>query len=141
MTTTFEGPGDAGPFTLALRPPLSDAELNDLFTASWPGHRPGSFAPVLERSLAWVAARGGDGRLVGYVNVAWDGGAHAFVLDTTVHPEARRKGLGVRLVRAAADAARAAGADWLHVDHEPHLESFYAACGFRPTAAGVMRLG
>ncbi|WP_374325439.1 hypothetical protein [Streptomyces sp. AP-93] len=31
--------------------------------------------------------------------MAWDGGAHAFVLDSTVHPDERRHGLGVRLVR------------------------------------------
>lgn len=129
---------DDGP-VLAVRPPLTDHELNALFAAAWPDHRPRPFAPVLARSLAWVAARSA-GRLVGFVNVAGDGGVHAFVLDTTVHPDERRRGLGVRLVRAAAEAARAAGAVWLHVDHEPHLESFYARCGFRPTAAGVMPL-
>lgn len=124
---------------LAIRPELTDAELNDLFAASWPGHRPASFAPVLARSLTWVAARRA-GRLVGFVNVAGDGGAHAFILDTTVHPDERRRGLGVRLVRAAAAEARARGAQWLHVDYEPHLEPFYARCGFRPTAAGLMPL-
>ncbi|WP_405495126.1 GNAT family N-acetyltransferase [Streptomyces sp. NBC_00096] len=119
--------------------PLTDAELNALFAASWPGHRDVPFGPVLARSLTWIAARR-DGRLTGYVNLAWDGGAHAFVLDTTVHPDERRQGLGVRLVRAAAEAARDAGAQWLHVDHEPHLGEFYARCGFRPTAAGLLAL-
>ncbi|MGR4884974.1 GNAT family N-acetyltransferase [Streptomyces sp. LARHCF249] len=127
------------PAALEVSPALTEAELNELFAASWPGHRTASFTPVLERSLAWVAARR-DGRLVGYVNVAWDGGVHAFVLDTTVHPQERRRGLGVRLVRAAAGAARERGAQWLHVDYEPHLEAFYAECGFRPTAAGVLAL-
>ncbi|MCX4550246.1 GNAT family N-acetyltransferase [Streptomyces sp. NBC_01500] len=124
---------------LTVRPALTDEALNELFGASWPDHRPVSFAPVLARSLVWVAAHR-DGRLIGYVNVAGDGGVHAFVLDTTVHPDARRQGLGVRLVRAAADEARARGASWLHVDHEADLESFYAQCGFRPTTAGLMRL-
>ncbi|WP_372498322.1 GNAT family N-acetyltransferase [Streptomyces marispadix] len=81
------------------------------------------------------------GRLVGFVNVLGDGGVHAFVLDTTVHPSARRRGLGVRLVRRAADEASRAGARWLHVDYEEHLSGFYARCGFRPTAAGLRRLG
>ncbi|MGW6707804.1 GNAT family N-acetyltransferase [Streptomyces sp. NPDC054956] len=124
---------------LTAREALSDAELNGLFAAAWPGHRDTSFAPVLERSLTWIAARR-DGRLVGYVNVAWDGGAHAFVLDTTVHPDERRQGLGVRLVREAAEKARDAGAQWLHVDYEPHLADFYATCGFRPTTAGLLGL-
>ncbi|MFE2324558.1 GNAT family N-acetyltransferase [Streptomyces sp. NPDC059385] len=124
---------------LVVRPVLPDTELNALFAAAWPGHEEVSFAPVLERSLAWVTARR-EGRLVGYVNVAWDGGVHAFVLDTTVHPDERRRGLGVRLVRAAAEAARERGAQWLHVDFEPHLEPFYEQCGFRPTAAGLLAL-
>ncbi|WP_234435117.1 MULTISPECIES: GNAT family N-acetyltransferase [Streptomyces] len=124
---------------LVVCPDLTDAELNELFGASWPDHGPTAFAPVLARSLTWIAARRGD-RLVGFVNVVGDGGAHAFVLDTTVHPDERRQGLGMRLVRAAADEAKARGAEWLHVDYEQHLESFYGQCGFRPTAAGLRRL-
>ncbi|MCX4689013.1 GNAT family N-acetyltransferase [Kitasatospora purpeofusca] len=124
---------------LAVRPALTDAELNELFGVAWPAHSPTSFAPILARSLTWIAARRGS-RLVGFVNVVGDGGAHAFVLDTTVHPDERRQGLGIRLVRAAAEEAKARGAEWLHVDYEPHLESFYGQCGFRPTAAGLMRL-
>ena len=124
---------------LAVRPELAEAELNELFTASWPGHEPVSFGPVLARSLAWITARR-NGRLVGFVNLVDDGGVHAFILDTTVHPEARRQGLGLRLVRAAADHARTRGAVWLHVDYEPNLKPFYAQCGFQPTTAGLLRL-
>jgi hypothetical protein len=44
-------------------------------------------------------------------------------------------------VAAAADRAKAEGCRWLHVDYEPHLESFYLeACGFTATAAGLRRL-
>ncbi|MFE3824772.1 GNAT family N-acetyltransferase [Streptomyces sp. NPDC059092] len=125
--------------TLVIRPALPDDELNELFAASWPGHGTTSFAPVLARSLVWVAARRA-GRLVGYVNVAGDGGVHAFILDTTVHPDERHQGLGRRLVRAAAEEACARGARWLHVDYEPALAPFYASCGFRPTEAGLMPL-
>ncbi|WP_086830985.1 GNAT family N-acetyltransferase [Streptomyces sp. NRRL B-24572] len=119
--------------------PLSGDELNSLFGASWPGHQDTDFGPVLARSLLRVTARR-DGRLVGYVNVVGDGGVHAFLLDTTVHPDERRQGLGVTLVRTAAEAARARGAHWLHVDFEPHLTAFHERCGFRPTAAGLMDL-
>lgn len=134
-----EVPEDADEPVLSVRPRLAEGELHALFAASWPGHRRVVFGDRLARSLAWVAARRA-GRLVGFVNVAWDGGAHAFVLDTTVHPDERRRGLGVRLVRTAAEAARERGASWLHVDYEPHLAEFYARCGFRPTAAGVLSL-
>ncbi|MFE2725584.1 GNAT family N-acetyltransferase [Kitasatospora sp. NPDC059327] len=97
----------------------------------------------LERhSLGWVCARPADGgALVGFVNVAWDGGTHAFLLDTVVAAGHRHGGVGARLVATAAEGARAAGCAWLHVDFEEHLRPFYLdACGFRPTAAGLLSL-
>jgi GNAT superfamily N-acetyltransferase len=97
-------------------------------------------AQVGAHSLGWVCARDG-GTLVGFVNVAWDGGVHAFVLDTVVSAGRRRSGIGAELVRVATEQARAAGCEWLHVDFEPHLRDFYfRACGFRPTDAGVIAL-
>jgi len=97
-------------------------------------------ARVRRHSLGWVCARQ-DGELVGFVNVSWDGGAHAFVLDTVVAVRARRQGVGTGLVAAAAEQARAAGCEWLHVDFEDHLAGFYfQACGFTPTRAGLIRL-
>lgn len=125
--------------TLLVRTEVSDAQLNALFAAAWPEHTDRAFAPLHERSLTWISAWRGE-RLVGYVNVATDGGQHAFLLDTTVHPGEQRHGLGRRLVRAAADEAARAGAAWLHVDYEPHLDGFYRGCGFAPTTAGLLRL-
>ena len=91
-----------------------------------------------ERSLAWVCAHEGE-TLVGYVNVAWDGGEHAFLLDTTVHPAHRRRGIGLALVERAVRAADARHVAWIHVDYEPGLETFYTKAGFRRTVAGLMR--
>jgi len=124
--------------TLRVRTPLTDPDLNRLFAAAWPEHTPVAFGPVHERSLTWVSAWSAD--LIGYVNVATDGRSHAFILDTTVHPAAQRQGLGRLLVRTAAAEATRAGADWLHVDYEPHLRTFYESCGFTPTQAGLLRL-
>ena len=59
-------------------------------------------------SLTWVEANA-SGRLVGFVDVAWDGGTHAFVLDPCVDPLHQRAGIGRELVRRAGDAARLAG--------------------------------
>ena len=42
-------------------------------------------------SLGWVCARDGAG-LVGFVNLAWDGVVHAFVLDTMVATRAPARG-------------------------------------------------
>jgi GNAT superfamily N-acetyltransferase len=122
-----------------ISPALSSEEVNDLFAAAWVHHERRDFAPVLQRSLVYICAYLGS-HLVGFVNVAWDGGAHAFLLDTTVHPDLRRRGIGRRLVLLAADEARERGTQWLHVDFEPHLRLFYEGCGFRPTEAGLLRL-
>jgi GNAT superfamily N-acetyltransferase len=125
--------------TLRARAPLTDSQLNALFAAAWPHHADMAFEPIHERSLSWISAWRDD-RLVGYVNVATDGGVHAFLLNATVHPTEQRRGLGRRLVHAAARQAAAVGVTWLHVDYEPHLDDFYRGCGFTPTTAGIMRL-
>lgn len=95
----------------------------------------------LERhSLGWVCARE-DGSLIGFVNVVWDGGVHAFILDTVVAQHLQRRGVGAALVATAAHGARAAKCEWLHVDFEEHLRSFYFdACGFKETTAGLIAL-
>jgi predicted N-acetyltransferase YhbS len=91
-------------------------------------------------SLGWVVARR-ENELVGFVNVAWDGGVHAFVLDTMVDTRFGRQGIGRHLVAVAVEGARAAGCEWLHVDFEDHLRPFYfGACGFEPTNAGLIAL-
>ena len=97
-------------------------------------------AQVQRHSLGWVVARH-DGRLVGFVNVPWDGLVHAWIQDTMVARTARRQGIATRLVEIARDHAREAGCEWLHVDFEERLRPLYIdACGFTLTAAGVMAL-
>jgi ribosomal protein S18 acetylase RimI-like enzyme len=120
-------------------PAVSDADLKQLFKTAWGGHHDGSFDGVLSRSLAYICAFD-RGRLIGFVNVAWDGGIHAFLLDTTVAPDYRHRGIGTELVRLAAQAAARKRVEWLHVDYEPHLGAFYGGCGFSRTEAGLLRL-
>lgn len=131
MTIKYEWRGD-----------FDNASLNAL-------HADGFGHPVTEtdwrarlerHSLGWVCAWE-DGSLIGFVNVAWDGGVHAFILDTVVAQRFRSTGVGTALVATAADEARAANCEWLHVDFEEHLRSFYFhACGFTETAAGLIAL-
>src|SRR5690606_26989393 len=107
----------------------TDEAMRRLWLVAWGDEGPASFQPLLERSLTHVGAYDGA-RVVGFVNVAWDGGVHAFILDTCVDEAFRRQGIASKLVGRAADVARQRGARWLHVDFEPHLEGFYRQCGF-----------
>ena len=78
---------------------FDNAELNALHAEAF-DHRPLEDdwqAQLQTHSLGWVSARQGE-ELVGFVNVAWDGGVHAFLLDTMVSEKAARQGIGTRLV-------------------------------------------
>jgi ribosomal protein S18 acetylase RimI-like enzyme len=127
----YEWPGD-----------LQNAETNALHAEAF-DHRTLDDdwkSQVQGHSLGWVCA--GDGaELVGFVNVPWDGGVHAFILDTMVSATAARQGIGTQLVAIAAAEARGVRCEWLHVDFEDHLRPFYFdACGFTPTNAGLIAL-
>lgn len=122
-----------------ISPHLDEEALNALFSAAWENHAPARFQKRLRHSLLYAAAFAEE-RLVGFVNVAWDGERHAFLLDATVHPDFQRRQIGTTLVRAAIEATKARGVEWLHVDYEAHLEGFYRHCGFRPTLAGLLNL-
>jgi ribosomal protein S18 acetylase RimI-like enzyme len=96
---------------------------------------------IRPHNLGWVTARFDDGALIGFVNVAWDGGDHAFLLDTKVRPDQQRRGIGTELVRIAVEHAREAGCEWMEVDFEDELAPFYYdACGFVRTQAGLIHL-
>jgi len=124
-----------------VNPPVFNPELRNLFSDSWEETDTDSrdFTPNLKRSLAYVCAYAGT-VLVGFVNVAWDGDKHAFLLDTTVRTSVQRKGIGTALVLRAVDEARTRGAEWLHVDSEAHLTDVYRKCGFGHTEAGLIKL-
>jgi ribosomal protein S18 acetylase RimI-like enzyme len=120
---------------------LSDAELVALVRAHGGIPEPGWWDRIRPHSLGWVTGRDGAGTLVGFVNVAWDGGDHAFLLDTKTRSDHQRRGIATALVSVAVHHAKSAGCEWLHVDFESGLAPFYLdACGFRPTDAGLIHL-
>lgn len=131
METTYEWRGD-----------FDNGSLNALHAEGF-GHPPGTthWRERLQRhSLGWVCAWHGES-LIGFVNVAWDGGVHAFILDTVVARRHRSQGVGAALIATAAHGSQAAGCQWLHVDFEENLRSFYfESCGFTSTAAGLIAL-
>jgi GNAT superfamily N-acetyltransferase len=123
------------------RDPITDTEMNELVLSHGGKASVGWWDRIREHSLGWVGARDLAGLLVGFVNVAWDGGDHAFLIDTKTRGTHQRQGIGRNLVREAVVGARAAGCEWLHVDFEPQLTPFYLqACGFRRTDAGLIHL-
>jgi 2''-aminoglycoside nucleotidyltransferase len=123
---------------LKLDAPFGNDEIAHLFQAAWGDHAP-DVPPAVDRCLAHICAYSND-RLVGFVKLAWDGGTHAFLLDTTVHPDYQRRGIGRKLVARAVEVVASSGIEWLHVDYDRPLETFYAACGFQPTTAGLIHL-
>jgi GNAT superfamily N-acetyltransferase len=125
----------------AWRGEASDDELVAL-TESYGGtSQAGWWDRIRPHSLGWVTARSDDGLLIGFVNLAWDGGDHAFLIDTKVRPDHQRRGIGTELVRIAIRHAKEAGCEWLEVDFDEQLRSFYFdACGFEPALAGILHL-
>ena len=131
--------------TLDWRGDFDNAEVNELHAEAF-GTRVFDasewdwLALVHEHSLGWVTARDHE-TLVGFVNVVWDGQVHAWLQDTMVASAARHRGVGTQLVATAIERARTAGCGWLHVDFDERLRPFYLdACGFTPTAAGLIEL-
>jgi Acetyltransferase (GNAT) family len=128
--------------TCTWRGRFSNAEVQALHAEGFgtPGHQRDWQSQAEHHSLGWVCARDGS-ELAGFVNVAWDGGLHAFLLDTVVAIRLRHQGVGSGLVATAVHETRLAGCAWLHVDFVNDLRRFYLeTCGFRATSAGIIAL-
>ena len=129
--------------TYVDRGPIDDVDLSRVHDLAFAGSLSGVTIAWSTRlnahSVGWVCAFA-DGQLCGFVHACWDGGNHAFLLDTAVLPEFQHRGIGTELIRRLRRQAAQAGCDWLHVDYEPRYDAFYRSCGFVPTLAGLQRL-
>ena len=131
--------------TFEWRGAFTNAEVNALHAEAFEtpvfDESEWNWAELVHRhSLGWVVARDGAD-LVGFVNVLWDGLVHAWLQDVMVATKARGQGIGTALVRRSRDGAKAAGCEYLHVDFDDHLSTFYYdACGFTPTKGGLITL-
>ena len=125
------------------RAPFDNADVNAL-------HAEGFDHAVLDidwrnqverHSLGWVCAFEAD-RLIGFVNVAWDGGAHAFVIDTLVAPGDRRhSGSAAGCSRWPNGRAGPPAANGCTSTSRKSCAEFYVGvCGFAPTPAGLIAL-
>ncbi len=84
----------------------SHTEVNAAY--AWPGwpQREDWRLDAVAASCTWVSARAPDGSLVGLCRVLDDGGIHASLWDLLVAPDARRQGIGTRLVQHALELVR-----------------------------------
>ena len=139
---------DVTEIVLKVKPRVNDAELSVLHHRAFNRDSKEddiSIIPWVSRlerhSLTWIGAYKSE-TLVGFVNAVWDGGKHAFILDTVVHPDFQRSGIGRKLVNAVTEETFRAGCEWVHVDYDPEYVPFYEnGCGFTPTPAGLRSSG
>jgi hypothetical protein len=69
---------------------ITDDEMVDLVESHGGRAAAGCWDQIRAHSLGWVAARDGDGVLVGSANVARDGGDHAFLIDNNTRGSCQR---------------------------------------------------
>lgn len=115
------------------RPRLSVAEQDGVRSLVTAAAVADGVEPVGERVLRELAeertghllACGSDGSIVGYLNLA------PATAELVVHPDARRRGIGTALVRAAIERGGAQVRFWAHGTLPP-ARAFTAALGLRP---------
>ncbi|MEL4356922.1 MULTISPECIES: GNAT family N-acetyltransferase [unclassified Luteococcus] len=83
----------------------------------------------LRGSLRVVLAHA-DGTLVGLARVIGDGATICYLQDVLVHPQARRQGLGRRLVQEAFAPYTQVRQHVLITDEQPGQKAFYESLGF-----------
>lgn len=113
---------------------ITDGEMIEF--VNFHGGRPEArwWVRIGPHSLGWVTAPTSEGQLVGFVNVAWDGGDHAFLIDANTRGDWQRRGVGTEVVRRAAQHAKAAGSSgstWTSNQTSRPPTSMYAASARR----------
>lgn len=126
--------------TYTVNAPLDVNILNAFMEKVWAGHVWTDYNKVLSRSLCYITAYHCN-ELIGFINIAWDGNKHAFLLDTSVDPNYRNKGIGKTIVNKAIAQCKDFSIEWIHVDYEVRYENFYKQCGFiQKTTASLLHL-
>ena len=104
----------------------------EIADAPWRDDDEGDFAP----EISFLADD------AGLVSLSREGTRRFFVVVLYVRPEARGTGVALDLMRAAAEHARAQGADVLELDvmeDNPRARRFYERLGFRPSTGALPR--
>ncbi len=125
---------------ISCRAAVTSDEINALARLCWDDHEGCDYNNILKHSLAWVTARADDETLIGFYNLAWDGGRHALVFDLNVHPDFRRQGIALKMLEHAPRIAKESGVKYLHVDCDVSLEDLYKKAGYEMISAGIVYL-
>lgn len=119
-----------------LPAPAETVALYDAVGWSAYTDHPETLRAGLAGSLRVVIARH-EGRLVGLARVVGDGATICYLQDVLVHPDARREGLGGRLVQEAFAPYGDVRQHVLITDEEPGQKVFYESLGFSQFGAAV----
>ena len=98
-----------------------------------------AFHKILNQSLTWVTAHQND-ELIGWINVAWDGFVHAFLVDrTAVNDELGA--LRRELVKQAVEAIRRnhPTVSKIHLDCREEEVAEFVPIGLQPLPGGIVR--
>ncbi|HET6379542.1 MAG TPA: GNAT family N-acetyltransferase [candidate division Zixibacteria bacterium] len=120
--------------TLQVGAALPPEEVNAAYAwVEWP-QREAWRLEAIGRSCTWIAARDGNGALVGIARILDDGGLHASLWDVIVRPDMQRQGIGRAMVEAALGHCR--DRSLLVLVSTPAAAGFFEQLGFVPESHG-----
>ena len=128
------------PIEYRVRPSLTNDDLNGLFGRAYNKTMSVDFQRILDQSLTWVA--GYDGHtLRAWVNVAWDGFVHAFLVDRTAADDPDGA-IRSELVREAIEAVRRDHPTVfkVHTDCRPDEIAWLGELGLQELPGGIVIL-
>lgn len=124
--------------------PADSADLAALLGGTARGMAGRLEAMARDPASAVLVATGWNGAVIGVIALCWHPALTADrplarITALTVAAEERRNGIGRLLIKAGAQAARAAGCDLLEAAGEGEGGAFLAALGFVPAGANLAR--
>ena len=94
---------------------------------------------LFERCNFWVGTRNEKGMLVGFGYIVGMKLQHGYMEDIIVHPDFRKLGIGVKLVRTLIDEADRRGIEIVTTTYSDKHALFYEKCGFTTCSGGLWR--
>lgn len=120
--------------------PLTNDDLNGLFGRVGNKTMSVDFSRILDQSLTWIAGYDGD-VLMAWINVAWDGFVHAFLVDRIAMDD-EDGAVRSELVRQAIAAIRRDHPTVfkIHADCRPDEIPWLVELGFQQLPGGIVVL-